>query len=302
MIRPFTALCILAAGAAGLHLYQAKHDLQMLEREIVQVVKQADATRERAGLLRAEYTLLNDPSRLADLASAQLPDLKTTQPAQFTTWADFEKHLPPVGLPPAEPTAPLEPDAPGAAPPAAATADAVVAEAKPDTKPGAVATDAARPDAAKPEAAKPVAAKPAGPAETAKTVATAPPRLAPRLAAPIAQPVQQAALPPASPRPAAAPVSLTATLAPWRPAVVQPVATRPAPPPSLLAARPPPRTMPTWTPPAVVQPVATLSADAPARVARAAVPEPMVGSALGMARTGTPALWRPPGDTPTTAR
>ena len=67
-------------------------------------------------MLSAEWTLLNDPERL-----------RQTSPAQFLTLQDRvaqpvhqpgRSRQPPAagGLPPAEPTAPLEPDAPGAAP------------------------------------------------------------------------------------------------------------------------------------------------------------------------------------------
>ncbi len=103
MIRPFTCICLLLAAGSGLYLYQTKHQTQMVDREIERTLKLADATWQRSGVLRAEYTLLNDPSRLADLAGQYLPTLQTTAPGQFSTLADLDHRLPPVGPPPTDP-------------------------------------------------------------------------------------------------------------------------------------------------------------------------------------------------------
>jgi len=135
MIRPFTCVCMLLAGGAGLYLYQTKHQSQMLDREIAHTMKLTDVARSRAGVLQAEYALLNDPSRLSDLAGEHLASLKTTAPTQFTSWADFEKRLPPVGAPVVE-APPLEPEAPSAKLPEPAP------EAKPEAAQPAVASAA----------------------------------------------------------------------------------------------------------------------------------------------------------------
>ena len=42
MIRPFTIICMVLAGASGLYLYQTKHRAQMLDREIQRTVRQTD--------------------------------------------------------------------------------------------------------------------------------------------------------------------------------------------------------------------------------------------------------------------
>ena len=68
MIRPVTCVCVLLAGASGLYLYQSKHRVQLLDRQIESTVRATQAARERTGVLRAEWTLLNDPERLAQLA------------------------------------------------------------------------------------------------------------------------------------------------------------------------------------------------------------------------------------------
>ncbi len=124
MIRPFTLACMVAAAGSGLYLYQTKHQAQMLDREIARASKAADAARERASEKRAEYALLNDPSRLQELASAHLVSLQETAPTQFTTMAEFDRRLPPVGAAPVEPP-PLEPQAPAAKLPTAADAKPV---------------------------------------------------------------------------------------------------------------------------------------------------------------------------------
>ncbi|HEY2133539.1 MAG TPA: hypothetical protein VGH36_11270 [Acetobacteraceae bacterium] len=134
MIRPFTCICMLLAAGSGLYLYQSKHQALMLDRNINKVLNSVDAARQRTGLLRAEYALLNDPSRLSDLSTQLLPGLKTTAPGQFTTMADLDKRLPPVGLPPEPAAAPLETDA---AP--VASADPAPPPATPDPAPAVVA-------------------------------------------------------------------------------------------------------------------------------------------------------------------
>jgi hypothetical protein len=134
VIRPFTCICMLLAAGSGLYLYQSKHHALMLDRDINKVLNSVDAARQRTGLLRAEYALLNDPSRLSDLATQLLPGLQTTAPGQFTTMADLDKRLPPVGLPAQPAAAPLETDA---AP--VASADQAPPPATPDPAPAVVA-------------------------------------------------------------------------------------------------------------------------------------------------------------------
>jgi hypothetical protein len=86
------------AAASGLYLYQAKHRAHQLDRQIEATAHAAEAARDRIGILRAEWQLLNDPERLAQLSDRFL-SLKTTTPGQFTTLADLDSHLPPVRAP-----------------------------------------------------------------------------------------------------------------------------------------------------------------------------------------------------------
>ena len=68
MIRPFTCVCFLLACGSGLYLYQSKHRVQMIDREIENTVRATEELREQTRVLHAEWTLLNDPQRLQALA------------------------------------------------------------------------------------------------------------------------------------------------------------------------------------------------------------------------------------------
>jgi len=98
MIRSITAVTFLLACGSGLYLYQAKHQAQMLDHKIEQTVRATDALREQTRMLHAEWTLLNDPERLRQLADHFLA-LKTVVPSQFTSLNDLGNRLPPVRAP-----------------------------------------------------------------------------------------------------------------------------------------------------------------------------------------------------------
>ena len=68
MIRPFTCLCFLLACGSGLYLYQSKHRVQLLDRQIEDTVHGTEKLREQIRVMHAEWTLLNDPQRLQTLA------------------------------------------------------------------------------------------------------------------------------------------------------------------------------------------------------------------------------------------
>ncbi len=94
MIRPLTCICLLLAGGSGLYLYQSKHRAQMLDREIERTLKATDVARDRIGVLRGEWALLNEPERLAALSQSHL-GLKSLTPTQFVTAAELGARLPP---------------------------------------------------------------------------------------------------------------------------------------------------------------------------------------------------------------
>ncbi len=98
MIRPLTCVCMLLAGGSGLYLYQTKHRALLLDREIAHTVKQTEAAHERITALRAEWALLNEPERLAELNTQHL-GLRSLAPTQFVALADLPSRLP-APLPP----------------------------------------------------------------------------------------------------------------------------------------------------------------------------------------------------------
>jgi len=165
MIRPFTLICMLLACGSGLYLYQTKHRVQLLDREIAQTVQATSAARDRAGVLRTDWTLLNDLERLRALSDQYL-QLRPVAPGQFTSLAELASRLPAPRAPQPEPTtsptvmSAAVPDAPGEpdmdiadlptppVPPAAPLPPMQLASAANPTA-QAVAKDAARETAAK---------------------------------------------------------------------------------------------------------------------------------------------------------
>ena len=197
MMRPFTCLCLAAAFGSGMYLYSEKHRAELLDRQIAKVIHETEAARQRTGLLRADWALLNDPTRLSDMSDKYLA-LKPMAPGQFVQLADLSSRLPaPQAQPPAGATDDAAPDA------AASDEAAPVADATP--KPAVVA-DATPAPPPKP-AAKPAQVKPA-----ARLVAHAAPKRVPH---PVAVADREAPLPhgemaPSSPLPLASPLPLGA--------------------------------------------------------------------------------------------
>ncbi len=97
MIRPLTSLTLLLAAGAGLYLYHVKHRTLLLDRQITATLHETEALRAKEGLLHAEWALLNQPDRLADLAARHLA-LKPLAPAQFVPLAELDRHLPAIVL------------------------------------------------------------------------------------------------------------------------------------------------------------------------------------------------------------
>ncbi len=211
MMRPSTCICMLLAVGSGLYLYQIKHRSQLLDREIVQTLKQTDAARDRIGVLRGEWALLNEPERLAELTHQHL-GLKTLSPSQFVAMAGLGSRLPPPGslLPPSEePVA--ESGASEPAPPAPPPQVASVTAKTPAT-PAAPIRVASRPT---PRPVMPKAEDPAPalrapvPIVTASAAALSPPRPARSV---IGGNVEQGRLP--APEPKAAVLQASAYAAP----------------------------------------------------------------------------------------
>lgn len=203
MIRPFTCVCMLLAGASGLYLYQEKHRAHLLEIEIGKTVKQIEAERARISLLRTEWALLNEPERLQELASRHLQQLQPTAPSQYVQLSELDQHLP-SPLPPGAPTASGPVDEPASVPVAQGSeagpgqgpnADAPIAVAS-VAVPGA--PQAGRPE---PRPARTAEAVPPARAADRRSAPAAERRSAPAAAPVLMEAVAQAALSSPAPRP-----------------------------------------------------------------------------------------------------
>jgi hypothetical protein len=236
MIRPVTCLSFLLACGSGLYVYQTKHRVKLLDEQITQTIRSTDALREQTRMLSAEWTLLNDPERLRQLAN-QFLTLQTVSPTQFTSLTDLDGRLPP----PAPPGPP-----PGTAANVTATASSLPApdgasrtaadEGKPaDARPADIKlTDAPSPALPKDAASPAVHVPPSAPARITMTASAEPAR--PSENKPVASRFASVAPPP-------------------RPAVSQPRPPEPrAPEPILAEARPAIQPLRAPSPPPMPQP------------------------------------------------
>jgi cell division protein FtsL len=106
-IATFTIGCALLALGSGWHMFAVKYDIRQLDRQIDKVAAQIRDTRGQAADLHSEYEALSDVGRLKGLAE-QVLDLRPSQAAQTLPYTEFDRRLPPVGVPPdAEPMPPV---------------------------------------------------------------------------------------------------------------------------------------------------------------------------------------------------
>jgi hypothetical protein len=307
MIRPLTIVTFLLACGSGLYLYQSKHEVQVLDRTIERAVRDTGALREQSRLLSAEWTMLNDPERLRQFSDTYL-NLKSINPAQFTSLADLNTKLPPVQLAPPEPAPAMEPEIPVAS--QAPQQPRPVEE--PDEEPAIVADEVLplppvpAPPAPAPRA--PAVALVARPAEPKMAVARPPeaqvrPVLAEvRTPEPRAQEQRFTEQHPPEQRPMeqrpSEQRSADQRLASARPSPAVPQQAPVQRPIVLAAPRPVPANVPAYQPPAYQQPAyqparpAPVGASAP-MIASTPAPMPYGGSLLGMARGSMPPAPRP---------
>lgn len=198
MIRPVTCICFLLACGSGLYLYETKHRVTVLDKQIEKTVRATETTREQIRLLHADWTLLNQPDRLQKLAE-QFLALKTTSPAQFTSFAELDSRLPPVPPPPAI-APPATPDL--SSPPLVAAAEPPPPTAASTAPRIAENSPVAHRNAA--EHAPAEAAKPSSHATAALVAVAVAPRPAPPIPRPRASVIEAAARPAWAPRPVAA--------------------------------------------------------------------------------------------------
>jgi cell division protein FtsL len=146
MMRFGTVLTLSLAVAAGIGLFYAKHRVQALEEELTGLQQRILADREAIHVLKAEWSFLNDPERLADLARRHL-EMAPVAGAQLATIADVPEKLPlaPEALePPADGVT-----APGAEAPLPDAAPELVAAPAPTPAP-VVAPPPSKPSVAAP--------------------------------------------------------------------------------------------------------------------------------------------------------
>jgi hypothetical protein len=97
MIRLGTFIWLALLTMIGVGLYQVELGVLAKESELKQINRQIDANREATHVLEAEWSYLNDPTRLADLAR-RYTDLAPATPTQI---AGFDRLMPrpPAGAP-----------------------------------------------------------------------------------------------------------------------------------------------------------------------------------------------------------
>lgn len=113
MIRPVTLLTIAMACGSGFYMFAIKHQAQTLDQQLDQATHQTRLAEERIRVLKAEWSLENDPTRLSRLAG-QFTNLRPMQPDQLTSLQHLAEILPQPGspLPDQGPVLPLPPPAP----------------------------------------------------------------------------------------------------------------------------------------------------------------------------------------------
>lgn len=93
MIRRSTLLTTILAASTGLALFVVKYQVQDLEDTLTQINREIASNRQAVHVLKAEWSHLNEPSRLRFLATRHL-DLGPLENVQFTTPDDLVEQLP----------------------------------------------------------------------------------------------------------------------------------------------------------------------------------------------------------------
>jgi hypothetical protein len=111
-MRPTSIIWLGVIVLTGVAVFSVKAEVASLEEELLRVRKDIVRDREAIHVLNAEWSFLNQPTRLADLATRHLPLL---QPIATTQYADEGRLLQLRWKPGYEPVE----EAPAAPPPAA---------------------------------------------------------------------------------------------------------------------------------------------------------------------------------------
>ncbi len=127
MIRLGTLAWLVVLALLGIGLFQVKYEVQAREDELHKLRRQVEANLAVIRVLEAEWSYLNDPPRLADLARRHT-ELAPTTPSQIRDFAELPARLPDVA-PPLGQTPPLVGEAVATTPPAPAPEDDAVIDA-----------------------------------------------------------------------------------------------------------------------------------------------------------------------------
>jgi len=95
MIGRGTLLWLALAIVAGVGLFQVSYRVQSLEDQLTRVNRQILAERDTIHLLNAEWSYLNEPTRLAELAQRHL-NLTPLAATQMVAIEDLPLRLPPL--------------------------------------------------------------------------------------------------------------------------------------------------------------------------------------------------------------
>ena len=96
MIRHTTLLFLLLAGALSVGLFSIKYQVQDLEQELTSLNTSIYRERQSIHVLKAEWSYLNNPERLAGLARRHLK-MQQIMPSQLATLKDIDSHSGGVG-------------------------------------------------------------------------------------------------------------------------------------------------------------------------------------------------------------
>jgi hypothetical protein len=116
MIRISAIVWVVVLALLGVGLFQVKYNVQLKERELRDVRRQIEANYSAIHVLEAEWSYLNDPLRLADLARRHTGLVPTT-PGQISDFAALPPRIENIPADPAQPVpAPVQPPLVAAAP------------------------------------------------------------------------------------------------------------------------------------------------------------------------------------------
>ncbi|MDE2240260.1 MAG: hypothetical protein KGJ73_10105 [Rhodospirillales bacterium] len=96
IVRPFTFLTALLFALSGAYLFVVKHQSASLEAQLEQSAGATRQDEEAIRVLKAQWALEADPSRIAALAS-QFTGLQPMKPVQLVTLASLANDLPEPG-------------------------------------------------------------------------------------------------------------------------------------------------------------------------------------------------------------